>query len=381
MGYGALCSTTLSICVVSARGSSDKNLTALPPEIGELTNLTELDLKHNQLATLPPEISNLKNLTALDLKDNRFPTFLPEICKLTNLKFLNLECNQINALAEEIKQLINLKWLNLKENQLSTFPEERIIQLKNLKVLDLNNNPFTACLYENQNGSDLPIFDINDSFLSIPSNGLRNYVERGGQIICSEQVNNNELSLLSSSTEKNLKNQEFPPHIVKQYIVKEYARRFGIRIFIETGTYLGTMINAVKKSFRKICSIEIGKYLHNQAKNRFSEYDYILIHHGDSSSILPQILRNIHEPVLFWLDAHHSGGVTEKGEKETPILEELECILRHDIKDNIILIDDARCFIGKNDYPTIRELNLIIKHLDCIFTVKDDIIRIHRKRG
>jgi Leucine-rich repeat (LRR) protein len=37
--------------------------TALPPEIGNLTNLTVLYLSGNQLTALPPEIGNLTNLT------------------------------------------------------------------------------------------------------------------------------------------------------------------------------------------------------------------------------------------------------------------------------------------------------------------------------
>ena len=45
-----------------------KQLTELPPEIGNLTNLTGLYLGNNQLTEWPPEIDNLTNLTALDLQ-------------------------------------------------------------------------------------------------------------------------------------------------------------------------------------------------------------------------------------------------------------------------------------------------------------------------
>jgi internalin A len=50
---------------------SDKGLTILPPEIGQLTNLRSLDLNSNQLSSLPPEIGQLTNLRSLNLFNNQ----------------------------------------------------------------------------------------------------------------------------------------------------------------------------------------------------------------------------------------------------------------------------------------------------------------------
>ena len=44
----------------------DLGLTLLPPEIGQLTALTQLSLFSNQLSSLPPEIGQLTALTQLD---------------------------------------------------------------------------------------------------------------------------------------------------------------------------------------------------------------------------------------------------------------------------------------------------------------------------
>lgn len=171
-----------------------------------------------------------------------------------------------------------------------------------------------------------------------------------------------------------------PPPEVKQLIVKEYSEKFKVNVFIETGTYLGDMVFGVKDIFNKIYSIELSPELYEKVENKFLKYKHIAILQGDSSKVLPKILKNIEEPCLLWLDAHYSEDVTAKGEKETPILEEINHIINHPIEDNVILIDDARCFTGQNDYPTIGTLrNLILsRYPDYVFDVKDDIIRVHR---
>jgi len=172
-----------------------------------------------------------------------------------------------------------------------------------------------------------------------------------------------------------------PPHLVKQRIVKEYARRFSMHTLIETGTYFGDMVYSTKDTFSRIFSIELDKALYERAKKRFSKFHHISIIQGDSSEMLPDILANITQPCLFWLDAHYSGGVTAKGKLETPSLLELHHILDHPIAEHVILIDDARCFVGKNDYPTIEDLRdfILKRRPGWVFYVKDDIIRIHKR--
>ena len=99
------------------------------------------------------------------------------------------------------------------------------------------------------------------------------------------------------------------------------------------------------------------------------------------ASLIAFILNKVHKPCLFWFDAHYSEGITAKGEKETPIVEELKYIITHPIEGNVILIDDARLFTGKNDYPGIEEIRELIlsRYPEYVFNVKDDIIRIHNK--
>ena len=193
--------------------------------------------------------------------------------------------------------------------------------------------------------------------------------------IISEIKRNNFIAILFWLLKKNYSS---PPHIIKQRIVKKYAKKYSIINFIETGTYKGDMINAVKNIFKKIYSIELSPELFREAKKRFSETNNIDLHCGDSGMLLKKILMEIKTPTLFWLDAHYSKGETVKGETNTPVLSELETILNHKIKNHAILIDDARCFDGTNDYPKISEIKVFIEKRAPHYTVKtiNDIIRI-----
>jgi hypothetical protein len=171
-----------------------------------------------------------------------------------------------------------------------------------------------------------------------------------------------------------------PPDVVKHISVKEYAQEFGTQVLVETGTYLGDMVWAVKDDFHKIYSVELSTELYERAKKRFSKYTHISIFKGDSSEVLPAILDHIKEACLFWLDGHYSEGLTAKGAKETPILRELKHIFGRSMEDHVILIDDARLFTGQNDYPTLVELreSILGRYPDYAFEVKDDIIRTHK---
>jgi hypothetical protein len=174
-----------------------------------------------------------------------------------------------------------------------------------------------------------------------------------------------------------VKKQWQTPHLVKQNTIKEYQQKYGYTTLVETGTYLGDMVEAQKTRFKKIISIELGVDLFEKAKERFNNDKNVLIVQGDSGKVLPIILKDINEPAIFWLDGHYSGGVTAKGDKECPIFEELDAILNNKRFNHILLIDDARCFIGDGDYPSIKKLTEFIRSKNDKYQVevKHDIIR------
>jgi hypothetical protein len=158
--------------------------------------------------------------------------------------------------------------------------------------------------------------------------------------------------------------------------ILEFVHESGPKIFIETGTYRGDMVNRVSKRFEKIYSIELSSDLWAKAQKRFASMKHIEILQGDSTHVLPQILAKIDKPALFWLDAHFSTGETARGDLDTPIEEELRTILNHRIKNHIILIDDAREFVGKNGYPPLANIKKMASEKGYSFDVQKDNIRL-----
>lgn len=167
------------------------------------------------------------------------------------------------------------------------------------------------------------------------------------------------------------------PHRVKQLAIADYQQKYGYTTLVETGTYLGDMVEAQKKMFKKIISIELGTDLFKKAQKRFMNNKNVTIVEGNSGKVLPKILEDLSEPAIFWLDGHYSEGITARGDKDCPIFEELDAIFSNSKFDHILLIDDARCFIGEGDYPAIEKLTEYIRSKNKKYRVevKNDIIR------
>lgn len=173
-------------------------------------------------------------------------------------------------------------------------------------------------------------------------------------------------------------------HSVKQTAVKAVSKFYSLSTLVETGTYLGDMVFACLPSFSKIISIELSQDLYTRAKNIFQENCHVTLINGDSGKMFRTLIPSLNSPCLYWLDGHYSSGITARGSKDTPILEELNCIgISQHSAQSAILIDDARCFDGIGDYPSLEEIQQLC--LDFFpqhsFLVSHDIIFILPKKS
>ena len=164
---------------------------------------------------------------------------------------------------------------------------------------------------------------------------------------------------------------EYLDPLGKVQVLKEYAESTGYRTLIETGTYHGHTIENLKECFDEIHSIEIDSDLYDFCKTRLKNDANIHLHLGDSSKVLPEVLDNIKEPCLFWLDAHQCQGEDIGQEAATmPIWDEIKTIMTHPVKNHCVLIDDMRGF----------DVDHLTEYLQSFgpskVEVKDDIMRV-----
>lgn len=167
----------------------------------------------------------------------------------------------------------------------------------------------------------------------------------------------------------------------KREYISYWAKRAGFKTFVETGTYLGKTAKHMSAVFDRCHTIELSLGLYEAAKEALAPYENITLHQGDSATILPTILEKLDEPALFWLDAHYSAGPTAGAKASAPIETELGAIFRHPVKDHVVLIDDARAFLGMNGYPTIRRLKKLVRKTSGGYKmiINNDIIIIYRE--
>ena len=116
--------------------------------------------------------------------------------------------------------------------------------------------------------------------------------------------------------------------------------------FIETGTYKGETIDIIYKEniYNYIYSIELSEIFYNNCVEKFKNHNNVNIIHGNSKYDLINIIKNINEPITFWLDGHWSG-VENVGcdiDDKCPILFELDQIKNHSINTHTIIVDDMR---------------------------------------
>lgn len=169
-----------------------------------------------------------------------------------------------------------------------------------------------------------------------------------------------------------------PPAAIKARVLRAYAEALGLRTFVESGTYRGDMVEAMRGACDRIYSIELQRTLYEAAAKRFANVAGIHLVHGDSATELRAIVRTLDAPALFWLDAHYWEGVTPRFERVTPVIEELNQIFGERDRGHVILIDDARLFGVEAGFPSLQKIEDVVRKRrpELTMTIRHDAIHL-----
>ena len=107
--------------------------------------------------------------------------------------------------------------------------------------------------------------------------------------------------------------EQYVPHLKPHFWEESGLCADDYDVFVETGSYRGFSIDYFKNMFSEIHSIELARKWYEFCRDKFANHPHIHLYHGSSVDVLPQVLGQIHEPVIVFLDAHYSGGSTFKG--------------------------------------------------------------------
>ena len=123
----------------------------------------------------------------------------------------------------------------------------------------------------------------------------------------------------------------------------------GLTAAVEGGTFRGDTARQLSRCFERVYTIERSPRMFALAKDRLRGLTNVRTLGGDTRTHLPDILTR-EDGILFWLDAHWSGGHTYGAGDECPLLAELQLIFAAG-KRCAILVDDARLFAAPPPAP------------------------------
>jgi hypothetical protein len=124
-------------------GLDDLGLTEVPDAIGNVPEVTELNLSGNGLRTVPAALGNLVQLRELKLDANHIEQLPTELARITEIRSLSLSRNALTALPAGLLDLAELTSLDLGDNDLRALPDD-FGRLARLDALWLHDNPLTG---------------------------------------------------------------------------------------------------------------------------------------------------------------------------------------------------------------------------------------------
>ncbi|KAF5949539.1 hypothetical protein HYC85_011532 [Camellia sinensis] len=224
---------------------------SLPPRIDRLKSLKVLDVSHNVLSGSIPRLlfSELRSLTVLKLSNNLFTGRIPVVIGLWQLDTLDLSRNHLSGNLSQFPP--NLRTLLLGHNTLSGSISP-VARLKNLQAIDLSANRFSG--------------SISHEILTLPN------------------LNHVNLSINSFSMMKVMKNSG---RATQLQVLDVHRNRLQGRLPMNLVTYDNlTAINLGNNQFSGQIPVEYGQKMANKWRSLFLDHNFLV------GSLPPQFSNN-----------------------------------------------------------------------------------------
>jgi glycosyltransferase involved in cell wall biosynthesis len=150
---------------------------------------------------------------------------------------------------------------------------------------------------------------------------------------------------------------EAPEGTAKREHLLSLFRARGHRTVLESGTFMGDTVEYFMAHAARIISVEVEPKLFADAQRKFEGVANVELVLGDALHVIPEIVAQLDDPPLIWLDGHFSEGVTGSGDEIEPaasILARLGAVGAP--VGTTIVVDDLRLFGLHPDFPGLDEL-------------------------
>lgn len=164
------------------------------------------------------------------------------------------------------------------------------------------------------------------------------------------------------------------------WLVDRIRERFGVRTFIETGSFRGETAAWAAGRFERVLSVEAQRADYEAVVARHGGLANATFVHGESAAFLREVVPTLQADALFWLDAHWMGGSSHGAQSQCPLLAELAEVNRSP-HAHFLLIDDARLFLAPPplpnaaaQWPAMAEVMAALAAKDRYTVVLEDVI-------
>ncbi|KAK6187545.1 hypothetical protein SNE40_005543 [Patella caerulea] len=144
---------------------SNTQLDSLPKHLAKLNKLEDLTIKNNSISTLGSFLPNLQALSKLNCRYNKITdSGVPaELFDLSELSVVDLSHNELTDVPPQLENAKSVLVLNLSHNQIEMIPNQLFINLTDLVFVDMSNNCLETLPPQMRRLTDLRTLILNNN--------------------------------------------------------------------------------------------------------------------------------------------------------------------------------------------------------------------------